>query len=228
MANARLTPKTIAGVFFESSYGKSSATTCIAFRPSFANLRVVLILASASPRRHELLVAAGIDHIVRPSCVPEDRHPEESPGVFVQRVAEEKARATLCAREDVVLAADTIVCADDFVLGKPSGNEDAIRMLRLLSGRAHWVHTGICILSGAQCVLDVASTRVSFISLTEDEIQDYVQTGEPRDKAGAYAIQGYASKFVWSIAGCYHNVVGLPVSLVYRHLKTLGSANMRS
>jgi septum formation protein len=188
----------------------------------------MVILASASPRRHELLVAAGIDHIVRPSCVPEQRHAEESPGAFVQRVAEEKARATPCGPEDVVLAADTIVCADDLVLGKPSGDEDALRMLRLLSGRVHWVHTGICILSGARCIVDLASTRVSFISLTEDEIQDYVRTGEPRDKAGAYAIQGYASKFVWSIAGCYHNVVGLPVSLVYRHLKTLGSPNMRS
>ena len=94
-------------------------------------------------------------------------------------------------------------------------------MLRLLSGREHWVHTGICLRSGARTINDVASTKVQFAKLTENEISNYVRSGEPADKAGAYAIQGFASKFVVSIAGCYHNVVGLPVSLVYRHLKTL-------
>jgi septum formation protein len=181
----------------------------------------MLILASASPRRHELLLAAGIDHVVQPSLISEDRQPGESPTTFVQRAAQEKARATQHGPEDIVLGADTIVCVDDIVLGKPVGDEDAVRMLRLLSGRVHWVHTGVCILSRAGCILDLASTQVSFISLTEKEIQDYVQSGEPRDKAGAYAIQGRASKFVSCIVGCYHNVVGLPVSLVYRHLQKL-------
>lgn len=96
-------------------------------------------------------------------------------------------------------------------------------MLRLLSERDHWVHTGICLLDGARTIVDLASTRVSFIALTEDEIQAYIRTGEPRDKAGAYAIQGVASKFVAWIEGCYHNVVGLPVALVYRHLKAMES-----
>ena len=94
-------------------------------------------------------------------------------------------------------------------------------MLRMLSGRDHWVHTGICLLSPTALITDLASTRVSFIDLTDQEIEEYTRSGEPRDKAGAYGIQGRASKFVWSIEGCYHNVVGLPVSLVYRHLKAL-------
>ena len=186
----------------------------------------MLILASASPRRHELLLAAGIDHVVKPSLVSEDRHRGEPPIAFVRRIAEEKARATPYGPEDIVLGADTIVCVDDLVLGKPIDEEDARRMLRLLSGRVHWVHTGICILSGAQRIVDLASTEVSFISLTEAEIENYAQSGEPRDKAGAYAIQGLASKFVSSITGCYHNVVGLPISLVYRHLKSSFSTRL--
>lgn len=181
----------------------------------------MLILASASPRRHELLLAAGIEHVVRPTSVPEQRHPGEAPTVFVQRVAEEKTRAAVRSTGDVVLGADTIVCLDGEVFGKPADDEDAAHMLRLLAGRDHWVHTGICILSDNRKFVDLASTRVFFSPLTEREIQEYTRSGEPRDKAGAYAIQGRASKFVSSIEGCYHNVVGLPVSLVYRHLKSL-------
>ena len=94
-------------------------------------------------------------------------------------------------------------------------------MLRLLSGREHWVHTGICLLAGDRRISDLSSTKVSFVDLTEEEIEEYTRSGEPRDKAGGYGIQGRASKFVWSIEGCYYNVVGLPVSLVYRHLKAL-------
>ncbi len=181
----------------------------------------MLVLASASPRRHELLLAAGIDHVVRPSPVPEHRHPGESPTEFVRRIAEDKARAVLSSPQDIVLGADTVVCLDEEVFGKPSNDDDAVRMLRRLSGRDHWVYTGICILSGARRILDLSSTRVSFVELTEDDIQGYTRSGEPRDKAGAYAIQGLASKFIRSIEGSYHNVVGLPVSLVYRHLKAL-------
>jgi len=181
----------------------------------------MLILASASPRRHELLLAAGIDHIVRPSSVPEDRRPGESPADFVRRIAEAKARAVSSSSQDVVLGADTVVCLDEEIFGKPSSDEDAVRMLRRLSGRDHQVYTGICILSGARRILDLSITRVTFVNLTEDDIQGYTRSGEPRDKAGAYAIQGLASKFVRSIEGCYHNVVGLPVSLVYSHLRAL-------
>jgi septum formation protein len=181
----------------------------------------VLILASASPRRHELLLAAGISHIVQPTHIPEERRPGEPPTEFVRRIAERKARAARRLPGDIVLGADTLVCFDDEVLGKPESDADAMRMLHLLSGRDHWVHTGICLLSPTAHISDIASTKVSFLPLTEDEIQEYTRSGEPRDKAGGYAIQGRASKFVWSIEGCYHNVVGLPVSLVYRHLKAL-------
>lgn len=181
----------------------------------------MLILASASPRRHELLLAAGIDHIVRPSSVPEDRGPGESPREFVQRIAEAKARAVISCPGDIVLGADTVVCLGEEIFGKPASDEDAARMLRRLSGCDHEVYTGICILSGARRILDLSITRVSFADLTEDDVQGYTRSGEPRDKAGAYAIQGLASKFVRSIEGSYHNVVGLPVSLVYLHLRAL-------
>lgn len=181
----------------------------------------MLILASASPRRHELLLAAGISHQVEPAHIPELRNAGEPPIDFVVRIAEQKARAIAHSVGDIVLGADTVVCLDDEVLGKPTCDADAVRMLRLLSGRDHWVHTGICLVFDAVCVRDVSSTKVSFVYLEESEIQEYTQSGEPRDKAGAYAIQGRASKFVRSIEGSYHNVVGLPVSLVYRHLKAL-------
>ena len=181
----------------------------------------MLILASASPRRHELLLAAGISHRVEPAHIPELRNPGEAAIDFVVRIAEQKARAIAHSIGDVVLGADTVVCLDDEVLGKPTSDAEAARMLRLLSGRDHWVHTGICLISGPRSVRDVSSTKVSLVYLSENEIQQYTQSGEPRDKAGAYAIQGRASKFVGSIEGSYHNVVGLPVSLVYRHLKAL-------
>jgi septum formation protein len=181
----------------------------------------MLILASASPRRHELLQAAGLEHVVRPTYIPEVRHAGEVATAFVQRIAEEKARAGLREQHDIVLAADTVVSVDNEVLGKPLDDPNAAQMLRLLSGREHWVHTGICILSNRRTLVDLASTKVFFLPLTEDEIQEYTRSGEPRDKAGAYAIQGRASKFVYAIEGCYQNVVGLPISLVYRHLKSL-------
>jgi septum formation protein len=181
----------------------------------------MLILASASPRRHELLLAAGLTHSVRPSSVPEIPWPGESPTAFVQRIAIEKARAVPRDPGDIVLAADTVVCLDDEMFGKPSNDEDARRMLRRLSGRDHFVYTGLCILAPNRTIQDLAATQVSFAMLTEEEIAEYTRSGETRDKAGAYAIQGSASRFVTRIQGCYHNVVGLPVSLVYSHLKSL-------
>jgi len=181
----------------------------------------MLILASASPRRHELLLAAGLAHTVRPSAMPEIRQPGEPPTSFVQRIAEEKARAVPHDPTDIVLAADTVVCLENEMFGKPRDDEDARRMLRLLSGCDHFVHTGICLLADKRLVKDLATTRVSFAKLTENEIEEYTRSGETRDKAGAYAIQGLASRFVTQIQGCYHNVVGLPVSLVYSRLKEL-------
>lgn len=181
----------------------------------------MLILASASPRRHELLLAAGIPHVIQPTSIPESQCAGEPATDFVRRIATEKAAAVICNPTDIVLGADTVVCVQDHVFGKPSSDHDAVRMLRLLSGRDHWVHTGICLLSGTRRIVDLSSTKVSFLELTDEEIQQYTRSGESRDKAGAYAIQGRASKFVSSIGGSYHNVVGLPVSLVYRYLKTL-------
>ena len=183
--------------------------------------RRMLILASASPRRRALLAAAGIDHIVRAASIPENRLPGETPVRLVQRLAEEKARAVERNSRDTVLGADTVVCVDEAILGKPTDEEDAKRMLRLLSGRDHFVRTGICLLASDKYVIDSSTTKVSFARLTEAEIQEYTRSGEPSDKAGAYAIQGLAAKFVRSIEGCYHNVVGLPVSLIYRHLNEL-------
>ena len=181
----------------------------------------MLVLASASPRRHELLLAAGIPHVVRPASISELRRPGEPPDDFVRRIAEAKARAVVASRRDIILGADTVVCLEGEVFGKPSSDEDAARMLRRLSGADHWVYTGICILSGTRNIVEVARTKVSFAELTEEEIQEYTRSGEPRDKAGGYAIQGLASKFVRSIEGCYFNVVGLPVSLVYSLLKSI-------
>ena len=182
----------------------------------------MLILASASSRRHDLLSSAGIAHVVRPSPVPEEWNPGESPVAFVQRLAREKASSAQCSAADVVLGADTIVCIENQILGKPRDMEDAARMLRLLSGRQHAVHTGICLRSGRGSVItDVATTSVWFAKLSEQEISEYTRSGEPAGKAGGYAVQGLASKFVVSLEGSYQNVVGLPVSLVYQLLKEI-------
>lgn len=181
----------------------------------------MLILASASPRRHELLAAAGIPHIVKPSHIPEDREADEPAGEYVRRIAANKARAVPSDVCDVVLGADTVVCVGDEVLGKPWDAQEAARMVRLLSGREHRVLTGIALRKGERFIHDLAETRVWFDEISQPEIAAYLESGEAMDKAGGYAIQGYASRFVRRIEGCYHNVVGLPLSLVYRHLKTL-------
>ena len=181
----------------------------------------MLILASASPRRHELLLAAGLEHVVRAAHIPETRLRREPARTFVQRIAAEKANAVSCTAGDIVLAADTVVCLDGDIFGKPADPADAERMLRRLSGREHWVYTGICLRRDAKQIVDLAATRVSFLELSENEISQYTRSGESSDKAGAYAIQGVASRYIAGIDGCYQNVVGLPVSLVYKHLKQL-------
>ncbi len=181
----------------------------------------MLILASGSPRRHEILKAAGITHTVHRTSTDESRRDGEPPRDYVRRLAEEKARAAGVAGDGlIVLGADTTVAIQNEIFGKPEDEDDARRMLKQLSGRDHWVYTGICLLSAKKCVTDVAATRVTFLELDEVAIEEYTLSGEPFDKAGGYAIQGLASKFIAGIEGCYHNVVGLPVSLVYRHLKT--------
>jgi len=182
----------------------------------------VLVLASSSPRRQQILSDAGIRYIVRASNVPEVLRTGELPGDYVRRLAEEKAFALPIQPGEVVLAADTVVVVAEQVLEKPQDQADAARMLALLSGQTHEVLTGICLHSETQKIVDVATTRVHFAQLSAQEIEEYVRSGEPMDKAGAYAIQGRASKFIDRIEGCYFNVVGLPMALVYRHLKKFG------
>lgn len=183
-----------------------------------------IVLGSASPRRAELLRGAGIDFDVAPANVDETVHSGEQPDAYVRRVAATKARAVAArARDRVVLAADTTVVIDGMMLGKPVDDNDAKRMLCLLSGRTHDVLTAVAVFRAAMAepLVDVERTEVEFAPLTEFEIDWYVATGEPRDKAGAYAIQGYASRFVTRIDGSYSNVVGLPIALVYQMVKGL-------
>lgn len=181
-----------------------------------------MILASASPRRAELLTAAGIPFEVRPAHVDETLLPGEDARTYATRLAVEKARAIATYADGrPVLAADTVVVTDSQVLGKPVDADDARRMLRLLSGRAHEVLTAVALLSRGpnesepRMDAQIESTTVQFRPLETAEIEWYVSTGEPSDKAGAYAIQGLASRFVTRIEGSYSNVVGLPVALVY-------------
>ena len=190
----------------------------------------MLILASASPRRHELLRNAGIEFVVEPANVPEEVLPGETPAACAQRLARAKARAIFNQRsadpsQIAVLGADTIVVVGDGILGKPVDADDAARMLRLLSGREHQVITGVCLITpGSPPKEDVRheATLVTMDALTDKEIADYVASGEPTDKAGAYAIQGRASRWIPKIDGCYFNVVGLPISLVHRMLREAG------
>ena len=180
-------------------------------------LKTTLTLASASPRRAEILAAAGIPFEKKQTqFIDETPIPGESPRDYVIRLAREKARAVTA---DLVLGADTTVVLDSEILGKPADPEEAASMLRRLSGRDHEVLTGICLRTPDREIADCASTRVWFAELSGAEIDAYVSSGEPMDKAGAYGIQGLASKFVTRIEGCYFNVMGLPIALVYAHLR---------
>jgi len=185
------------------------------------------ILASGSPRRRELLQNARFEFEVVPSTVPEQGMPGETPEALVRRLAVAKASqvAASVPRGGLVLGADTVVVVEAEVLGKPADAEDAARMLRRLSGRSHRVLTGVCVVKAPDHIHGVvhASTEVWFRNLDEPEIRAYAASGEPMDKAGAYAIQGIASRFVTRIEGSYSNVVGLPVSLVDRLLSPFGS-----
>jgi septum formation protein len=187
------------------------------------------ILASQSPRRAELLRLAGFTFQVRSRAVREVRAANEAPRDYAMRLAREKADVAWDGREEIVLGADTIVildsqASDEQVLEKPSDAAGAARMLRLLSGRAHTVITGICLRHPGGVIVDAESTAVFFAPLEPAEIVAYVSSGEPMDKAGGYGIQGLASKFVERVEGCYFNVMGLPLARVYRHWKTLTSS----
>jgi septum formation protein len=183
----------------------------------------MLVLASASPRRQELLRNAGIPFTVQPADIDEEPLPGELPKDCAERLAREKAQTVSRSRPaDYVLGADTIVVIDEVILGKPSDAQDAARMLRLLSGRTHAVITGVCLVGrNAFEKMTSETTLVTMNGLSDDEIRDYVATGEPMDKAGAYAIQGMASRWIPRIEGDYSNVVGLPVARVYAILREL-------
>jgi septum formation protein len=220
----------------------------------------MLVLASASPRRRELLTQAGFSFQVHPANIPEDPRPDEDPVAYVTRLAREKAQAVyneiLCAPDPghprtglrpwagdpdlatsdaighsvsplVVLGADTTVTLDGHILGKPENPADAARMLRLLSGRTHRVITGVALVTAESTQATAEVTTVQFLALSEPEIAGYIATGEPMDKAGAYAIQGLAARWIPRIEGDYFNVVGLPLSLVSTLLKSCPSQPSR-
>ena len=183
-----------------------------------------IVLASASPRRAELLRSAGIPFTVDVANIAEDVVPGEMPTQHAERLAQEKAKVVAKRNPGkIVLGADTIVVVDDQILGKPRHTRDAARMLHLLSGRNHHVITGVCLAkrttSNQQLATESGRTTVVFGQLQESEIDDYVATREPMDKSGAYAIQGIASRWITRIEGDYANVVGLPVALVWKMLQ---------
>ena len=197
----------------------------------------MLVLASASPRRRELLAQAGFRFIVHPAQIDEQPHADEEPVAYVTRLAREKAEAVhreLCACGGaaqapgagdalVVLGADTTVTLDGAILGKPADGAAAARMLRLLSGRRHRVVTGVALATASGTAAAAEATTVQFDVLPEAEIARYVATGEPMDKAGAYAIQGRAACWIPRIEGCYFNVVGLPLARLRTLLETAGA-----
>ena len=180
-----------------------------------------LILASQSPRRKELLQLFRIPFLVRAADIDEAMDPGKAPFDEVARVSLAKAQATPHDPEDVVIAADTIVVCDGQVLGKPKDPADAFRMLRLLSGRDHQVMTGLTVLRGDNCTVCTEVTDIHFRPLTDREIQAYIRTGEPMDKAGAYGIQGGAALFAEKLAGDYYNVMGLPVCRLGQILRSM-------
>jgi septum formation protein len=178
-----------------------------------------LVLASASPRRAELLKSAGFQFSVVPAAIDETALPEEQPDDHVRRLAREKALAAAAiAPGATILGADTVVVVDAVILGKPGDLRDARRMLRLLAGRRHYVYSGVALWRLGAIRDAVEVTAVEFAPMTAEEIDWYVASGEPLGKAGAYAIQGLASRFVSRIEGSYSNVVGLPLAVVHKLL----------
>jgi len=171
---------------------------------------VALILASGSPRRRALLEELGFEPVVRIPDIDETPFPGEAPGPYVERLAIAKGAAVEAGTNDLVISADTIVTLDGQLLGKPTDDADAAVMLHQLSGRTHQVMTGVAVRTSDRTESFVEATIVHFAELTQDEIEWYIDTGEPHDKAGAYAIQGRGGAFVTAIEGSYDNVIGLP------------------
>ncbi len=182
----------------------------------------MLYLASASPRRRDLLTLAGFRFTVEPAQINETLSGDD-PACLVQNLALKKARAVAARHpDDIVLAADTVVALDNHILGKPQDKAHAAQMLRMLSGRVHQVYTGYCILKQNRCEIGVCRTGVEFYPLSETDIESYIATGEPLDKAGGYGIQGLGALLVRGINGDFYNVVGLPVGEISRLLHTFG------
>jgi septum formation protein len=201
----------------------------------------MLVLASASPRRRQLLTQAGFTFDVQPAHIPEDPRPGEDPIVYVTRLAREKAQVVFDQIADggtsqaanaapaavdiqrlAVLGADTTVTLDGQILGKPEDAADAARILGMLSGRSHRVITGVALVTSEAVEVAAEVTAVQFLTLSNEEIAAYIATGEPMDKAGAYGIQGLAARWIPRVEGCYFNVMGLPLALVATMLEGRG------
>jgi septum formation protein len=186
---------------------------------------VRLILASSSPRRRELLGLLGLTPEIIPANIDERRGPGESPTGYVERLAQEKATVVAAKHQGaVVIAADTTVALGDEIFEKPLDVEDGVRILSRIQGRDHVVHTGMAVVYDGHTVSGVETTRVWMRPMDDRMIRDYLATGEPMDKAGAYAIQGGAAQFIERISGDFDNVVGLPMALVHRLLSTAGGS----
>jgi septum formation protein len=183
----------------------------------------VLILASSSPRRHQLLAAAGVSFSVASPDIDETPREGERPVFYVERLAREKANAVA---GEFVLAADTTVECDGVILGKPSDDADARSMLQSLSGRSHFVHTGVAVRRGAEVASLFVSTEVTFVELTAADVDWYISTGEPSDKAGAYAMQGGAARFVAAIKGSFSGVIGLPMAETMALLRAMSEMSL--
>ena len=186
----------------------------------------MIVLASKSPRRKELLEQIGVEFICQSADIDESVIGQESPTEYVERLAIEKAQAIAINRQgDAVFGSDTCVVINNEILGKPKDKADSANMLRKLSGKRHQVYTAIALVQGEKVSSKVVSTSVNFKVLTDDEIHQYWLTGEPQDKAGSYAIQGIAGQFIMSIEGSYSSVVGLPLYETAELFKACGLAS---
>ena len=187
---------------------------------------MALILGSASPRRQELLGGMGLTFTVMTADIDETMDNRLGAEAEVARICRAKAEAILplVGEEDIVITADTVVCVDDRILGKPADEADAARMLRLLSGRTHQVRTGVTVCTKNRSLTEVETTGVRFRPLSDREIEAYIRTGEPMDKAGSYGIQGRAAVFAEGLEGDYFNVMGLPLCRLTRMLRKFGIA----
>ena len=192
-----------------------------------SNDSIRVVLASASPRRSELLTQIGMSFEVMPTDIDETEHPGEDPVSYVRRLAIEKALAAVVGDDVVVIAADTTVDLDGMILAKPADDADALRMLGLLAGRTHQVHTGVAIRYQGRMVAEVNTSLVSMKASDDQWLRWYVATGEPHGKAGAYGIQGAAAVFVDTVQGSVTNVIGLPLSLLEQLLSEVGVSLLR-